>query len=156
MNDNVEESAIVLASLVRHQKHLEANIEKLIGELSYRAKMHDQSKLSKDEFSGFVNIHNVARNNPIGSPEYEASMRTATCIQRHFTKNSHHPEYHSSVEDMGWLDIIEMVLDWKAAADTYGMVTVRDSLDYQFNRHKFTSEQKWLINQVLNWIDRQS
>jgi len=148
-----EESSIVLAALIRHQKHLAANVERLIGDLAQRAQMHDQSKLGPDEFPGFVKIHHIARENPIGSDAYEMALRDAPCIHHHFAENSHHPEHHASVEQMGWLDIVEMVLDWKAAADTYGMTTARESLEYQFNRHGFTAEQRWLICQVLDWTD---
>jgi len=118
-----------------------------------RARFHDQSKLGVDEFSGFVEIHHVARENPIGSPDYEAAMRTAPCIAHHFAENSHHPEHHGKTERMGWLDIIEMVLDWKAASDVYGNTTLRDGLEYQFSRHGFTGEQRWLILQVVEWVE---
>jgi len=147
------EAAIVLATLMRHQKHVEANLGQLSAELERRAHMHDQSKLSTTEFPGFIEINRIAREHSIGTPEYEAAMRTATCIKEHFANNSHHPEHHETTADMGWLDIVEMVLDWKAACDTYGTNTLRDSLDYQRKRHGFTDNQWWLILQVVEWID---
>ena len=147
------EATIVLAALIRHKNNIKANLGSLSAELLKRAELHDQSKLSPDELPGFIEIHNIAREHPIGSKEYEAAMRSATCIQEHFSNNSHHPEYHNCVSDMGLLDIIEMVLDWKAAADTYGMKTLRESLDYQLSRHGFTDEQWWLINQIVRWVD---
>ena len=147
------EATTVLASLIRHQKHVETNCESLAGEIRGRGIIHDQSKMSPDELSGFVEIHQIARKHALGTPEYEAAMRSADCIKRHFSHNSHHPEHHASTSDMGWLDIIEMVLDWKAAADTYGLTPFRDGLAYQRERHGFTAEQWWLITQVAEWID---
>ena len=149
----MEESTKVLAALVRHQKHVEANMGQLAAELIRRGHMHDQSKLSPSELDGFVEIHHIAREYPLGTPEYEAAMRDATCIKEHFSNNSHHPEYHEKTEDMGWLDLIEMVLDWKAASDTYGHKTVRECLDYQKERHSFSSDQWWLILQIVDWIE---
>ena len=148
----MDESALVVASLIRHQKHIEANIGDLIAELSHRAHIHDQSKLSASELPGFVEIHCIAREHPLGAPEYEAAMRTSTCIKEHFSKNSHHPEHHESVGSMGWLDIIEMVFDWKAASDTYGLQSLREGINYQHERHQFTDAQWWLIEQIVDWI----
>ena len=149
----MDEATTVLAALIRHQKHVEANMGQLASELVRRAHVHDQSKLSPSELEGFIEIHQIAREHPIGTPEYEVAMRTATCIKEHFSNNSHHPEHHATTADMGWLDIIEMVLDWKAASDTYGHKSVHDVLDYQQKRHGFSPEQWWLIIQIANWIE---
>jgi len=150
----VPEAVRTLATLVRHQKMVAGNIAKLVGELEVRAQVHDQSKLGLEELGGFVEINQVAREHGIGTPKYEASLREHPCIALHFKNNSHHPEYHAPyVINMGWLDIIEMVLDWKAACDTYSTNSLRSSLSYQRERHEFTDAQWWLILQVVDWIE---
>ena len=118
-----------------------------------RGLRHDSSKLGPEEFEGFCEINRIAREHSIGTPKYEAALRDAPCIHAHFANNSHHPEYHDSIEEMGWLDIIEMVMDWKAAVDTYGTNSLRGSLDYQRERHGFTDEQWWLILQTVDWLE---
>jgi len=149
------EATTVLATLIRHRGYINASLEALACELRARGHLHDQSKLEPNELEGFIEINRVAREHGPGTPEYEAVLRDADCIVEHFSKNSHHPEHHAATSDMGWLDIIEMVLDWKAAADTYGQRTLRGSLDYQRKRHDFSDSQWWLIMQVVDWVEPQ-
>ena len=78
------------------------------------------------------------------------------CITLHFSRNSHHPEYYFNPADMGFLDIIEMVFDWNAAAKTYGTNTLSESLEVQRKKdigRTLTKEQWWLIEQVVEWIE---
>lgn len=146
-----------LATIIRHRDMVRLNVKKLTDELSTRALAHDLSKLMVDEIDGFVKINKAARENAYGSPEYEASFRAAKepggCIALHFSRNSHHPEFHGHERDMGFLDLIEMVLDWKAASDTYGQNTLRGGLAVHRRRFEFEPEQWWLIEQVVDWIE---
>jgi len=41
-------------------------------------------------------------------------------IQQHQETNSHHPEYHGGFENMGELDVAEMVCDWYARSQEFG------------------------------------
>jgi len=149
-----------LATIMRHRDTVRLNIQRLTQELDRRALGHDLSKLALDELEGFVRINETARTHPYGSVEYETSLasekRPGGCIALHFRRNSHHPEFHALDHEMGFLDIIEMVLDWKAAADTYGTNTLRESLPVNRERFRFTAPQWWLIEQVVNWIEPES
>jgi rubrerythrin len=186
MND--ETKAII--TIIRHRDMVRANIQNMIQDLERRALNHDLSKLAGDECEGFVRINKAAREHPYGSKEYKDSMESEKgptgCIGLHYSRNSHHPEYHAKThwecggchrateeepqescpvcgysfsckhEDlsgMGFLDIIEMVLDWKAAADTYGKSTLRGGLVHQRERFKFSVAQWWLIEQVVDYIE---
>lgn len=146
-----------LATIIRHRDMIRLNIQRLVHELERRALAHDLSKLATDEVVGFAAINRAAREHAYGTPEYDASMAQAKepggCIALHFSRNSHHPEYHANDTDMGFLDLIEMVLDWKAAADTYGTNTLRQGLEHNRKRFAFTDAQWWLIEQVVEWIE---
>lgn len=148
---------LALATIIRHRDTVRMNIQRLTQELDRRALTHDLSKLSKDEIGGFARINRAAREHPYGSPEYRESMRREKgpdgCITLHFSRNSHHPEFHADPQSMGFLDIVEMVLDWKAAADTYGQNTLREGLAVQRDRFAFSAPQWWLIEQVVEWIE---
>lgn len=148
---------LALSTITRHRDAVRLNVQRLTHDLERRALAHDLSKLSPDEVEGFVRINQAAREHPYGSDEYIASMRREKgpdgCITLHFSRNSHHPEYHEHERDMGWLDLIEMVLDWKAAADTYGKATLREGLATHRQRLDFTEAQWWLIEQVVDWIE---
>ena len=186
MNDETK----ALVTIMRHRDLLRANVQRMTQELERRALLHDLSKLQLDEAEGFVRINRIAREHAYGSPEYTASVDAekgpAGCIGLHYSRNSHHPEFHarvyweccgcfrqtpeepkescpvcgygfaqrrSDVSRMGFLDIIEMVLDWKAAADGYGNCTLRAGLDRQRQQHDWRPEQWWLIEQVVEFIE---
>ena len=53
------------------------------------------------------------------SPEYLAAIKQLQpAIQHHYEANSHHPEhYHNGIDGMTLLDLIEMLVDWKAAIE---------------------------------------
>ena len=54
---------------------------------------------------------------------------------------------------MGWLDIIEMVCDWRAAGVTYGLSGgLRESIKVHHKRFDFSAEQWWLIEQVAEFL----
>ena len=147
------EAVTVLTTMIRHRDELRIGLQKVTQELERRALAHDLSKLRPDEFEGFVEIQKVAREHVPGSDEYEASMRKSKCLDLHFSRNSHHPEFHRGVGEMGWLDIIEMVLDWRAASLTYDNGGVfRDFLPYHRKRHGFSDEQWWLVMQIVEWL----
>lgn len=146
-----------LATLVSHVRFLRAGLLKVRQELETRSVVHDLSKLSMDEFDGFSEINATAREHPHGSAKYKASMVAAKkpggCIDRHFSRNSHHPEFHEFADIMGWLDIVEMVCDWNAAAQSYGTNTLREALPRFREQHGFSREQWWLIEQVIDFLD---
>ena len=144
-----------LLTIMRHRENLADSLEELADELRRRARVHDRDKLELDKFHGFVKVNAAARSHAYGSPEYKAGLAQAKpTIDSHFAVSSHHPEYHKRAKDMGFLDIIEMVFDWDAAAKTYGTNSLRDSLPVSFERHDFSVMQIWLINQVVEWIER--
>lgn len=146
-----------LATIIRHRDLMRANLHAVASELERRAILHDESKLRPDELEGFVRINRTAREHPYGSAEYVESMTAEKgldgCIGLHYSRNSHHPEHHPHERDMGWLDVIEMVLDWKAAADAYGHYGLRESLPKHRDRFDFSLGQWWLIEQVVGWIE---
>ena len=123
-----------------------------------RAAKHDLSKFEEDEFGGFVKINQVAREHPYGSEEYKNSLRGANkesgCIALHNARNDHHPEHYADPKDMGFLQIIEMVVDWYSASKTYGQSnSFKNSLEIQRKRFdRFSEEQWWLIEQVAAYI----
>lgn len=146
-----------LGTIIAHRDAVRLNMQRLTHEIERRALAHDLTKLSLDELGGFVRINRAARQHPYGSDEYRDSMEREKgeggCITLHYARNSHHPEHHAQPADMGFLDVMEMVLDWKAAADTYGKQTLRESLPVHKDRFRFTTEQWWLVMQVVEWVE---
>jgi hypothetical protein len=60
-----------------------------------------------------------------------------------------------AAEAMGFLDLIEMVIDWRSAYLTYGSQgTWDENMARQIERYReqFSSAQWWMINQVSAWL----
>lgn len=138
-----QDQIALLRSWLQHTAYLRSTLGKVAALMQDRAEVHDLSKLSTDEFEGFARINRVAREQKFGSPEYAESMqREKATIDLHFSRNRHHAErprliaeaaeserglpddatYHYAVaaSAMTWLDIVEMVCDWRAAQLGYG------------------------------------
>ena len=143
-----------LLTIIRHRERVCDELARLSYELQRRARVHDRDKLEPQKFHGFAQINQTARTHAYGTPEYRESLRHAgPVIASHYAVARHHPEYHAAESDMGWVDIIEMVINWKAAADIYGKMTLRDGLPKHRERFAFTDAQWWLIEQVVDWLE---
>jgi len=142
-------------TIIRHINLVQRFMNRIAQALEKRALIHDQSKFSEDEFGGFVQINRIAREHKYGSPEYKESLKQVDAVEKHYSRNSHHPEYHpGGVGDMSLFDIIEMVCDWKAAAETYSQSTLEESLPIQVERFKLTPEQVYLVKLIVRELDK--
>ena len=152
--DVVSPAAAVLAVHSRHVSFLRQALLRIRQEFELRSERHDRSKLQPEELPGFARINKAARDHPYGSPEYKESLASEKgTVAHHYALNSHHPEFHEADSAMGWLDLIEMVCDWNAAAKTYGKQDLRASIEVHRKRFDFTDEQWWLIEEVAAFLE---
>lgn len=102
-----------------------------------RGVMHDNSKLQSPEKEAFDAETPNLKGLTYGSPEYEESLkRLAPALAHHYENNRHHPEHYANgVDDMDLLDVMEMLVDWKAATERHADGDIHKSLET--NRHRF-------------------
>ena len=154
---SAEDSMKALLTIIRHRETVADHLHGLADYFRARAREHDRSKLQFDEFEGFARINKTARNHAYGTPEYTESLASENkeggCIALHFSRNAHHPEFHQKPGFMGLLDLIEMVIDWKAAADTYGTNTLRASIKIQRARFDFDDWQWGVIEEMVRYLE---
>lgn len=88
-------------------------------ELLQRAWNHDASKLEEPEKSAYDRAVPEMRQHPFGSPELKAATEVlGPALKHHYEHNSHHPEhYPDGLAGMDLLDVVEMLCDWRAAAE---------------------------------------
>ena len=149
-----------LRTVTRHISNVQKNMRKVIRPLTERAEVHDQSKLQDDEFYAVLHYQKLDGYH-YGGDEYKAAMDeirpfTEKGWQLHTERNRHHPEHHGDdVSTMNFLDIIEMVCDWKAANETYNTSgqTFRDAALECKKRYNFSEGQEWLIFQLIIFLD---
>lgn len=154
---SAEDQVQLLRTIAAHRDYVRIGLQSITQELERRALEHDVSKYSPDEFSGFARINKAAREHPYGSEEYKAGLRQEKpTIDLHYSRNRHHPEHHENpAETMTFLDIIEMVCDWRSAWKTYGSQgTWRDNMKLQTEKliYKLDGAQLWLMWQVSDWL----
>ncbi len=102
-----------------HISRVQALLEECRIILMNRAWVHDRSKLEEPEKTGYDTIAIKLKDIKYGSPEYlQALQELKPTLDHHYRFNSHHPEHWSNgIEDMSLFDIIEMLMDWKAATE---------------------------------------
>lgn len=104
-----------------------------------RALLHDLSKFAPDEAKGFAEITRLLKEVPYGSARYKEALQSA-CIQTHYNRNRHHPEHHTNgLKDMTLMDVVEMLIDWRASTKRNPHGSMRKSLE--LNRKRFDGGQ---------------
>lgn len=90
-----------------------------IANLLRRAQGHDRSKLVEPELSAFNVATPKLASLTYGTDEYKRSLADlGTALEHHYAVNSHHPEhYERGIAGMSLLDLLEMLVDWKAASE---------------------------------------
>lgn len=106
------------AAIYHHKFVVLQYLVPIIQELIKRAETHDNSKFSEEEFRGLLSVLDEVRAHPFGTPEYdEMRKKHEKLFYTHYKKNRHHPEFHpNGIEDMDLVDLLELVVDWKAAS----------------------------------------
>jgi hypothetical protein len=106
-------------SRIYHHKFVVSQyLATIVQDLVSRLVNHDNSKFEDDEFPNLVKMQGEFKKHVFGSPENEElRKRYADTFRAHHRKNRHHPEHHpNGIDDMTLVDLIEMLMDWKAAA----------------------------------------
>jgi hypothetical protein len=112
-------------------------LDRAASNLLDRGIAHDTSKLQEPEKSAYDIITPRLKELTYGSEEYRASLREMKpAIQHHYAVNPHHPEHYAEgVSGMSLFDLIEMVMDWRAASERHADGDIWRSL--QINRERF-------------------
>jgi hypothetical protein len=123
-------------------------------ELARRGHAHDLSKLEEPEKSAFDRLKALSLSGmAYGSDEYRACLRAEQpSINHHYAANSHHPEhYRNGVDGMDIFDVIEMLMDWKAASER--MVNggdIRKSLEINKTRFSISPQLESILQNTIN------
>jgi hypothetical protein len=102
-----------------HIDNVRWKLSAVIADLQHRAVTHDRSKLFPPELEAFDIATPKLAGLTYGTPEYKESLRElGVALEHHYAFNSHHPEhYEDGIAGMTLLDLIEMLVDWKAASE---------------------------------------
>ena len=124
---------------------------KVMCKIFKRAFIHDFSKFGKHEAPYFAKAKGL-KNFEYGSLEYKKMIKETLkpALDHHYKNNSHHPEFHEKgINDMGLLDQIEMLCDWKASTLRTKNGDIKKSLELNQNRFGYSENTK---NKYINLL----
>jgi hypothetical protein len=149
-----------LLKILRHRALVQKNFNKFISKLNERRDLHDISKYQEDEFNGFSELDSEEVFNLYSTDQekYKEKISQNKGIALHYARNTHHPEHfkdaeHSSayafggIDFMSFTDILEMVIDWKSACETYN-TDFEDSLEKSIKRFLPSSKTEYMIRMI--------
>jgi hypothetical protein len=103
-----------------------------------RADKHDRSKLGAIEKPIFDEFTPKLKDSEYGSDEYMGFLKSMKpALDNHYKENSsHHPEGHENgINDMNLFDMLEMIIDWKAAGERHTTGCLKKSIE--INKKRF-------------------
>jgi hypothetical protein len=143
MTDLSLEEQATSAQTLEHIQHVRNLINLAVVELLRRGVIHDQSKLGDLERKTFVEFTPKLKASTYGSPEYHGFLRDMKpALDNHYACNRHHPEHFGSdgVDGMNLIDLLEMLLDWKAATMRHANGDLHRSIEINTERFKLSPQ----------------
>lgn len=143
---------------LEHIRRVNGLLMECIRELSRRAEAHDQSKLEEPEKSEYDRLTPKLKESTYGSDEYKGFLKEMKeALEHHYAHNSHHPEhYEQGVEGMNLFDLLEMLMDWKAATERHDDGDIEKSIGINEPRFGYDHQlRKILTNtaEYMGWIE---
>ena len=140
---------------MRHIETVRNYLDVAVVDLMFRAQRHDQSKLESPEVEIFEKYTPKLRNCIYDSKEYEENMRgMKVAIDHHNLCNRHHPEHFpGGIQDMNIFDLLEMIIDWRAAGLRHDDGDINKSLEINQKRFGYSDEMKSLLKRTIEYME---
>ena len=124
-------------------------VSKLCIELAIRGYDHDASKLQEPEKGMYDEYVPKLKTTLYGSLDYKADLAAMDeGLAHHYANNRHHPQHFpNGISGMTLIDLIEMLCDWKAAADAKGVPL---ELDYNADRFGIDKQLTMVLQNTLD------
>lgn len=140
------------ADTLAHIRRVQTLIVDAIMNMSMRSAKHDLSKLEEPEKSTFDACALKLKAMAYGSDEYKTALaELKPALDHHYAANSHHPEHYANgVDGMSLFDVLEMLLDWKAATERMkDGGDIRRSLEINRDRFKLTPQLESILANTI-------
>ena len=136
---------------LKHIHEVRKLLYQMILELDERAKKHDASKLESPEQEIFGEYTPELGKTEYNSPEYKALLeKVKPAIDHHYANNSHHPEFYlHGIDDMSLIDVLEMLVDWKASTKRVKNGNIRMSIDKNKERFGISDQLTKILHNTI-------
>lgn len=157
MNDQL--SLEEKATNYKTMKHIE-RVRNLLNQFAFdllkRGEKHDQSKLEQPEVGLFTEYTPKLAATTYGSQEYEGFKKAmGQALIHHYCSNRHHPEhFKDGIDDMNLLDLVEMIIDWKAASERHNDGNIRKSIEINANRFNISPQLTKILENTADLFDQ--
>lgn len=135
----------------RHIERVRNLLNLCVVELLKRGELHDQTKLDSPEVELFTEYTDKLSAVTYGSDEYNQTLeKLKPALEHHYANNRHHAEFHKNgINDMNLIDLMEMLMDWKAASERHSNGNIRKSIEINAGRFRIDNQlQKILENTI--------
>ena len=140
------------AQTLEHIQNVRNLINIAVRELLHRAEIHDVSKLGDLERKTFVEFTPKLKNSTYGSEEYHGFLREMKPeLDNHYACNRHHPEHfkEAGILGMNLIDLLEMILDWKASSGRHSSGNIWNSIEINQKRFGYSDELKIFLQNTI-------
>lgn len=126
----------------------------MVRELLHRGEIHDQSKLGDLERKTFVEFTPKLKDSTYGSEEYKGFLRDMKpALDNHYAENAHHPEhFQDGINGMTLIDVLEMLLDWKAATLRHDTGDIMRSLEINKERFGIDAQLMTILTNTVRYF----
>jgi hypothetical protein len=137
-----------------HIKRVNELLLEAADELMYRAKIHDTTKYKEPEKSVFDEFTPKLKGSTYGSDEYKEFLKGMQVgLSHHYANNSHHPEhYDDGINGMNLFDLLEMLLDWKAATERHEDGDIHKSLKINKERFEIDDQTAEILENTVKFL----
>lgn len=139
------------AETLSHIRRVQQLVSHAVCNLVRRAAEHDASKLEEPEASAFERLTPMLKGTTYGTDRYrELLAELGPALSHHYEHNSHHPEHHAGgVRGMSLLDLLEMLLDWRAATERHDDGSIEKSIEANQARFGYSDELKAILHNTI-------
>lgn len=152
----LDETIAVLAGFRQQHDASGRALDQMIGDLTERQRVHDASKLAPPEIEYFDKFTPILKTLEYNSPAYKqclAEMKPG--LDHHYAVNDHHPQFFErGVHGMGLVQLVEMIIDWKAAGERHGGCLFR-SIELNAERFGYGPELKNIFLNTARYLGLQ-
>lgn len=142
---------------LKHINRVRGLLAQIDHALYRRGYEHDMTKLEEPEKSIFDEYTPKLKETEYGSDQYKEYLKgMQVALDHHYATYRHHPEFHKNgIKDMNFIDLMEMLADWKAATERHEDGDLRKSIELNAKRFGYGPQmKKQLIGtaQELGWL----
>lgn len=145
------------ADILHHIKRVNELMMEGAAELMQRGILHDLSKLKSPEKEIFDKMTPKLKKVEYGSEQYKGFLKKMEpALKHHYAMNSHHPEhYPNGIDGMNLFDLVEMMVDWKAAGERHeDGGDLHRSIHINADRFAIDAQLHQILRNTVDYIDK--